>query len=103
VICLFYSFMYLAFINFLDGAVTYFGLKSDAIEEANPIMRHLYEVDPFLFLGVKIGLSILLLLFYTMLKTPKTNLVRNLAFVSSIIYTLVCFKHYYWISLIVTM
>jgi hypothetical protein len=100
---MFFLFMYLAFINFLDGAATYFGLRADAIEEANPIMRQLYDTDPFLFLAVKIALSILLILVYMMIKEPKTNLVRNLAFVSSIIYTLVCFKHYYWISLIVTM
>jgi hypothetical protein len=71
---MFYLFICIAFINFLDGAVTYFGFSSETIEKANPIMRYLYVTDPFLFLLVKMGISILLLLFYMMIKTTKTNL-----------------------------
>jgi hypothetical protein len=70
---MFYLFICIAFINFLDGAVTYFGFSSEAIERANPIMRHLYVTDPFLFLLVKIGISILLLLIYLVIRTPTTQ------------------------------
>jgi hypothetical protein len=70
---MFYLFICIAFINFLDGAVTYFGFNSEAIEKANPIMRHLYVTDPFLFLLVKIGISMLLILFYLAIKTTKTD------------------------------
>jgi hypothetical protein len=70
---MFYLFICLAFINFLDGAVTYFGFSSEAIETANPIMRHLYVTDPFLFLLVKMSISILLLLFYMVIRTRKTQ------------------------------
>jgi hypothetical protein len=70
---MFYLFICIAFINFLDGAVTYFGFSSEAIEKANPIMRHLYVTDPLLFLLVKTGISMLLLLFYMVIRIPKTQ------------------------------
>jgi hypothetical protein len=70
---MFYLFMCIAFINFIDGAVTYFGFSSEAIGKANPIIRHLYVTDPFLFLLVKIGISMLLLLFYMVIRIPKTQ------------------------------
>ncbi|MDM5226948.1 DUF5658 family protein [Cytobacillus sp. NJ13] len=54
---------YLAFINLLDGLLTFFGIRLSLIEEVNPIMDFLYAIEPLLFLFVKAvfsGFSILL-------------------------------------------
>ncbi|WP_394184134.1 DUF5658 family protein [Metabacillus halosaccharovorans] len=40
---------YLAFLNFIDGILTYIGLKLNLIEEANVLMRLIYEADPIFF------------------------------------------------------
>ncbi|MHC0037567.1 DUF5658 family protein [Pseudoneobacillus sp. C159] len=100
---MFYLFMYLAFINVFDGFVTYVGLITGNIEELNPIMNYLYEVDPLLFIGVKLSLSFLLLIIYFLIKEPKSVVLKSLLLVSSIIYTLVCLKHSYWIALVINM
>lgn len=57
--------LYLAFINFLDGLLTFFGMRLSLIEEVNPIMDFLYTIEPLLFLSVKAVLSGFLILLST--------------------------------------
>ncbi|MFD2445748.1 DUF5658 family protein [Bacillus sp. CGMCC 1.16607] len=95
-----FMFIYLAFINIVDGLVTYIGLKLGNIEEANPLMSFLFDFDPILFISVKLGLSILLIMFIYLIKAPKSRVIHSLLVFSSMIYTFVCFKHLYWIALI---
>jgi len=45
---------YLAFLNFIDGILTYIGLKLNLIEEANVLMRIIYEVDPIFFSSLRL-------------------------------------------------
>lgn len=95
-------FIYLAILNFLDGIVTFIGLTLGKIEEANPIMSFLYETNPGIFLIIKIGLSVLLILIYINLKILNASIVKSLLMISSIFYSVVCLQHYYWITLIIT-
>ncbi len=43
-------------INAIDGVLTIFWVFSGHASEANPIMDHLIEVDPVVFMGVKLAL-----------------------------------------------
>ncbi|MGM0778453.1 MAG: DUF5658 family protein [Bacillota bacterium] len=61
---------YLAFINFLDGLLTFFGIRLSLIEEVNPIMDFLYTIGPLLFLSVKAVLSGFLILLSTTINFP---------------------------------
>jgi hypothetical protein len=95
-----FLFIYLAVLNILDGIVTFMGLTFGKIEEANPIMNLLFETSPGLFLGIKIGLSLLLILIYINLKILNASIVKSLLLISSILYSVVCFQHYYWLTLV---
>jgi hypothetical protein len=97
-----YLFIYLAFLNILDGIVTFIGLTLGKIEEANPIMNLLFETSPGLFLGIKVGLSLLLILIYINLKILNASIVKSLLLITSIFYSFVCLQHYYWIKLVTT-
>jgi hypothetical protein len=90
--------LYLVFINIIDGVATFVGLSLGIIEEANPIMRFLFHVDSELFLGVKLGLSFLLIAMFYHIKTSKSTLLKNLAILASIFYTIVFIEHIYWVS-----
>jgi hypothetical protein len=61
-------------------------------------MRFLFHVDSELFLGVKLGLSFLLIAMFYQIKTSKSKLLKNLVLLASIIYTVVCVEHIYWVS-----
>jgi hypothetical protein len=91
--------IYLAIINVFDGIATFYGLTNGLIEESNPLMAMVYENHPLLFLAVKIVLSLLLIGILTIVRTSHSFLLNKLILCSAILYTLVCFKHYYWISL----
>jgi hypothetical protein len=51
----------LAVFNLLDGVNSCVGLSIGVIDENNPLMRAIWNVSPFLFLGIKFALSILLI------------------------------------------
>jgi heme/copper-type cytochrome/quinol oxidase subunit 4 len=75
------------------------GLSLGVIEEANPIMRLLYNVDSLLFLSVKLGLSFLLFAMFYHIKGSKSKILRGLSILASIFYTVICIEHIYWVSL----
>lgn len=89
----------LAFLNVFDGVVTYIGLESDIIEESNPLMNHLYETGPLLFLVIKLSLSGFLYLILFMDKLPVRKSIHILAAIASVIYMVVCLFHIVWIAL----
>jgi hypothetical protein len=75
------------------------GLSLGIIEEDNPIMRLLYNVNSLLFLSVKLGLSFLLFALFYHIKGSKSKILRSLSILASIFYTVICVEHIYWISL----
>ncbi|WP_397541119.1 DUF5658 family protein [Rossellomorea aquimaris] len=80
-----------------DGIVTFIGLKGGLIQEANPIMRWIYLVDPSLFLAVKCMLSIVLILFIYYDKVPTLQSIKSLGVFAFVLYTVAFFLHSIWI------
>ena len=64
---------FIAILNLFDGLITAYGLKEGKIEELNPIMRFLWETSPFLFLTLKVSLSILIVIISIMVYKKSRN------------------------------
>ncbi|MFC7373016.1 DUF5658 family protein [Fictibacillus iocasae] len=79
----------LAVFNGADAILTHMQLQNGA-SELNPIMRVLYEQDPFLFLGVKFAFSLLIVLIGTV-KIRQS--IQYLLMFTLITYTLVILYH----------
>ena len=90
-------FYYLSVLNIIDGFVTYFGLRFSLIEEVNPIMNQLYEINPILFIVTKLALSAFLYMFISLKVVPNNNLVKRITIFASSIYTGVFMLHCYWL------
>ncbi|WP_226035385.1 DUF5658 family protein [Aquibacillus saliphilus] len=90
-------FLYLAVLNVVDGFITLYGLKNAYITELNPVMNELYQLNPFLFITSKVGLSLLLIMFIVAKQIPETHLVSGLAIAASIIYTKTFVLHVFWL------
>ncbi|MGQ4665906.1 DUF5658 family protein [Metabacillus halosaccharovorans] len=88
---------FLALLNFVDGILTYIGLKLNLIEEANVVMRIIYEAEPICFLVVKALLSILLFTLCFYHKIPSNKVLKTISCVGASLYTFVMFIHIYWI------
>ncbi|MFE8702108.1 DUF5658 family protein [Cytobacillus sp. FJAT-54145] len=91
-------FFYLGILNIIDAILTFFGLSIQVIEEANPIMNAVYTLDPSLFLIVKISLSLLLFSLIFLKPIQQSQLIKNLSFLSSILYTFICLLHITWLT-----
>lgn len=87
---------YLAFINLLDGHLTFFGIRLSLIEEVNPIMDVLYTTEPLLFLSVKAVLSGFLILLSTSINFPPQTKVKVLAKGAAYLYSLILVLHVLW-------
>lgn len=94
VILLFY---YLITLNIFDAFITWFGMKNSFISELNPLMNALYEHNPALFLGSKITLSLILLLFILLKKVPLSRTIKGLTLFAAVSYTLVFGLHSFWL------
>ncbi|WP_430538257.1 DUF5658 family protein [Cytobacillus oceanisediminis] len=84
---------YLAFINLLDGLLTFFGLSLSLIEELNPIMNFFYNIEPLLFQSVKAVLSCFLILLSTSINFPPQTKVKVLAKGAAYLYSLIIVLH----------
>lgn len=82
--------------SFLDAILTDIGLRHQWIDEANPIMRYLYDYSYIAFYGVKIVLP--LSLFFLAAKVGKRLFILRLSRLSAIVYVGILLLHYYWIS-----
>lgn len=90
-------FHYLSALNIFDAFVTFFGLQNSIIEEMNPLMNNLYEVNPFLFILTKLAFSVFLYLFIFLKKVPNSRVTKGLTLFASSIYTGIFFLHCYWL------
>ena len=94
----------IAFLNMFDGIVTNYGLMKKFIEEMNPIMNFLISLNPALFLGLKVCLSLLILFVsYWVYTNSKLNFQR-LYLITLVgvffLYFGICSLHVYWLSLL---
>ena len=90
-------FHYLSILNIFDGFVTFFGLHFSLIEEMNPLMNQIYEVNPVLFILTKLTLSVFIYMFIFLKVVPNSNLVKGITIFASSIYTGIFMLHCYWI------
>ena len=94
----------IAFLNLFDGIVTNYGLMKKLIEEMNPLMNFLISIDPALFLGLKIGLSLLILFVSYWVYTNSKVHFQKLYLLTLVgvfcLYSGICSVHLYWLSLI---
>ncbi len=91
--------VYIAFLNLLDATLTTYGLHFNYITEGNSLMNYLYLNRPWLFLYLKLRLSVLLLiiLYYVSKKKKASKILLSIAIVDATSYTITCFLHGYWI------
>lgn len=93
----------IAILNVFDGLLTYFGIVNQLIEELNPLMNLLITNHPALFIGLKIflSLSILMIAYYISLYSKATF--QRIFFYSLVgvfsIYTTINCLHIYWFTL----
>ena len=85
----------LGLLNLADAIFTYIGIKSQLISESNPWMQNAWQVSPFLFLGIKGILSILVVFISYFLK-PK-RMILLLYKLALLIYIILFFYHLFWI------
>ncbi|KAF0822218.1 DUF5658 family protein [Cytobacillus firmus] len=90
-------FAYLAFLNFLDGVITYFGIQYGHIQEGNPLMEFVYNANPVFFLVLKIALSGFLFTLISVQSVSFRRPIPELSFVASVLYTAVMVLHLNWI------
>ncbi|WP_407691416.1 DUF5658 family protein [Robertmurraya mangrovi] len=90
-------FLYLGILNLFDAFATFYGLSINEISELNPVMSILYERNPFIFLGTKVGLSIVLFSLTGVKKGFNSLTLRTLTIFSTILYSCVCFIHLVWV------
>ncbi|MBM7662350.1 phosphoglycerol transferase MdoB-like AlkP superfamily enzyme [Bacillus mesophilus] len=96
---IFYS---LAILNSIDATMTFLGLKLSLIEEANPTMRFLYETEPLLFLGLKLLLSIALLVFGWKNVFPRISWFKPLIYTALSLYAIITCLHAKWVFQVIT-
>jgi Domain of unknown function (DUF5658) len=92
-----FIFFYIATLNLLDGAVTYYGLHHSIITEANPLMDSVYETGPHWFLILKVALSAFLFVLNLKGYVPDGKGIKALAMIAVTLYTGVCVLHTFWI------
>lgn len=90
-------FYYLSVLNIFDAFITYFGLENLFIQEMNPLMNKLYEVNPIFFIFIKLAFSICLVLFILFKVVPTSPVIKGLTVFASSFYTLIFFLHCYWL------
>ncbi|WP_404323516.1 DUF5658 family protein [Cytobacillus firmus] len=90
-------FAYLAFLNILDGFITYFGIQYGHIQEGNPLMEFVYYANPVFFLLLKAALSCFLVALIFVQSFSFRRPIPELSFVASILYTAVIVLHFNWI------
>ncbi|WP_102027589.1 DUF5658 family protein [Salirhabdus sp. Marseille-P4669] len=91
----------IALLNVLDLVLTTIGLQFHIIEEVNPFMSGLWKLHPFVFIGVKISLSLLLIYCAHYLTNPTLKSWRVLTGTAIGLYVSVLVMHGVWLVQIV--
>lgn len=90
-------FLYLAWMNAIDGILTQVGLYFSRIKEGNILMKELYNVNPYLFLIFKFILSFFLYLFFVTKFTSSHTIVKACIYGSVTLYGFVMLIHAFWL------
>lgn len=90
-------FYYLSLLNLADAALTVAGVESLRITEANPLMERIYSIDIGLFIGLKVLLSVALVLLILYKKLPRSKLINSLLIFAAASYTIVIGIHGFWL------
>jgi Domain of unknown function (DUF5658) len=90
-------FLGLAFLNLMDGIISFIGINGSFMVEANPLMNKMYTTSPILFLGIKLLLSFFLVLIVVYDRIPRLKWVTSMAYIVSVIYLFVFCLHGIWI------
>jgi len=80
----------------LDSFFTDFGIRNNHIEEANPLVRIIYDTSIIGFYTIKIGLPLFLLFIFT--KIESKPFLHILVRMTILFYALVLILHIVWIS-----
>ena len=87
----------LAVSNILDGILTYIGVKSGYMEEANPLMIEFVENPLFVIIVKIIGVPLILYILFEKIKKHKIQSKLNVTlpfFVATTFYLFVMFLHF---------
>lgn len=93
-----FIFFFLATLNLGDAFLTYFGINTGNITEENPIMSTVYEINPILFLSIKLILSLCLISLVFLMRFPVGKTTRSLCYIATFFYIFVFILHGYWIT-----
>lgn len=89
----------LVVLSTLDSLFTDFGIRHGLIQEANPIMRKVYDTSVFGFHALKISLPMSLLFILT--KVDPKPWLRLLLQLALFLYSFVLLLHLFWISQVI--
>ncbi|WP_368668731.1 DUF5658 family protein [Sporosarcina sp. 6E9] len=92
-----YVVLSLILLAFLDSLFTDIGIRQNHIQEANPIMKGLYDKSVIGFYAFKISLPLFLLSFLSKIQTKKY--LKVLLSFTVLLYIFVICLHLFWISL----
>lgn len=84
----------------MDYLLTYIGIRINLIEEANPIMRHIFDRDLITGLLMRISYSLILVLLLYAIKRKKPLYYTKIVFGTDILYSLIILLHIRWIALL---
>ena len=88
----------LLFLALFDATFTDFGIRYHYIQEANPLMRSLYEKSILSFYVTKLILPILL--FFILLRVEPKPIIHVVLVISLVLYFIVLIQHFLWMSAI---
>ncbi|MDR3585515.1 MAG: DUF5658 family protein [Desulfosporosinus sp.] len=86
-------------LSLLDGALTLWGLRIDAIEEVNPVMQWLTEKSRIAFMAVKLSLLVILGFIFWRIRNRSRKFVVCLLGLVLIVYSVVIGLHVYRVVL----
>ncbi|WP_425452763.1 DUF5658 family protein [Ammoniphilus oxalaticus] len=82
-----------------DAVCTDLGIRFNLIDEANPLVKLMYETSIWLFYGCKIFFPLLLLIYYPTFN--PTRRVKAVIATVTLVYILVNLYHLLWIAIAV--
>lgn len=82
----------------IDAIFTDFGIRYGHIEEANPFVRYLYDMNVIAFYLLKASLPFVLFILMHYMK--PSSFIKNLLVVALVVYTVVIFIHISWIIIV---
>lgn len=94
-------FLFLSVLNFFDGLFTFLGVQNGIIDEYNPLMAVLLYEHPYVFIVVKICLSLFLILLAQNLRGRRiSSILKGLTLATVGAYIIVTLTHFTWLFLL---